>query len=93
LIGIIAPRCALAYFGTKPSYTVTIVNEHFSQSGEHEARDNIEAWKSAISSAITIAADQVSHGNPFFGAEVTVSQGKEQLGRYLVSVGATPLKD
>lgn len=76
-----------------PSYTITIVNEHFSQSGEHEAPDNIDAWKSAISTAITIAADQVSHGNPFFGAEVTVAQGDEKVGRYLVSVGATPLKD
>ena len=76
-----------------PSYTVTIVNEHFSQTGEQESRDNIDAWKAAISGAITIAAEQVSHGNPFFGAEVTVAQGKEQLGRYLVSVGATPLKD
>lgn len=80
-------------FDSMPNYTVTIVNEHFSQSGEQESRDNVEAWKSAISSAITIAADQVSHGNPFFGAEVTVAQGKEQIGRYLVSVGATPLKD
>ena len=76
-----------------PSYTVTIVNEHFTQTGEQEAPDNIGAWKSAISSAIAIAAEQVSHGNPFFGAEVTVMQGKEQIGRYLVSVGATPLKD
>jgi hypothetical protein len=76
-----------------PTYTVTIVNGHFSQTGEQEFRDSIEAWKSAISSAITIAADQVSNGNPFFGAEVTVTQGKEKIGRYLVSVGATPLKD
>ena len=76
-----------------PSYTVTIVNEHFSQTGEQEASDHVEAWKAAISSAISIAADQVSHGNPFFGAEVTVAQGREQVGRYLVSVGATPLKD
>lgn len=76
-----------------PSYTFTIVNEHFSLSGEHEASDNINAWKSAISSAITIAADQVSHGSPFFGAEVTVTLGDEHIGRYLVSVGATPLKD
>jgi hypothetical protein len=76
-----------------PTYTVTIVNGHFAQTGEQEARDNVEVWKAAISSAITIAADQVSHGNPFFGAEVTVAQGKEQIGRYLVSVGATPLKD
>ena len=75
------------------SYTVTIVNEHFSQTGEETALDNSEIWKRAIASAITIAADQVSHGNPFFGAEVTVAQGDEQIGRYLVSVGATPLKD
>lgn len=76
-----------------PSYTVTIVNEHFSQTGEQDARGNVEAWQAAISSAITIAAEQVSHGNPFFGAEVTVAQGKVQIGRYLVSVGATSLKD
>lgn len=75
------------------NYTVTIVNEHFSQTGEQKSRDHVEAWKSAISSAITIAADQVSHGSPFFGAEVTVALGSEQIGRYLVSVGATPLKD
>jgi hypothetical protein len=76
-----------------PSYTVTIVNEHFSQDGEHEAVDNNAAWKGAISSAIAIAAEQVSQGNPFFGAEVTIAQGSEQIGRYLVSVGSTPLKD
>ena len=74
-------------------YTVTIVNEHFSAAAEHEAADNIQAWKQAISSAITIAAEQVSNGNPFFGAEVTIAQGKKQIGRYVVSVGATPLKD
>lgn len=76
-----------------PSYTVTIVNEHFTQTGEQESRDNIEAWRTAIASTITIAADQVSHGSAFFGAEVTVTLGKELIGRYLVSVGATPLKE
>jgi hypothetical protein len=76
-----------------PTYRLTIVNEHFSQSGEQESRDNIEAWKIAIASAINIAADQVSHGNPFFGAEVTLEQGNQKIGRYVVSVGATPLKD
>jgi hypothetical protein len=60
------------------SYTVTIVNEHFSQTGEHQARDDIAAWKSAIAGAIDIAKDQVSHGSPFFGAEVTITRGNEQ---------------
>ena len=75
-----------------PTYRVTIINEHFAQSGEQEAADNIDAWKKAIGSAIEIAADQVSHGNPFFGAEVLLENGDEQIGRYVVSVGATALK-
>jgi hypothetical protein len=76
-----------------PLYRVNIVNEHFSDSGEEEAADAVTAWQKAIRSAVVIAADQVSHGNPFFGAEVTLQEGKKRLGRWVVSVGATPLKD
>jgi len=76
-----------------PTYRVSIVNSHFSQSGDQEARDVVEAWQKAIETAIEIAADQVSHGDPFFGAEVTLEDGNERIGRYVVSVGATPLKD
>ena len=76
-----------------PNYRLSIINEHFSQEGEHEATDVVAAWQKAISAAIEIAADQVSHGNPFFGAEVKLEEGNKQIGRYVVSVGATPLKD
>ena len=76
-----------------PTYRISIVNEHFSQSGEQEASDVIEAWQKAIGTAIAIAADQVSHGNPFFGAEVTLEEGNKRIGRYVVAVGATPLND
>jgi hypothetical protein len=76
-----------------PTYTVSVVNEHFSQSAEQEAPDVVQAWQRAIGSAIAIGADQVSHGNPFFGAEVTLEEGNKQIGRYVVSIGATPLKD
>jgi hypothetical protein len=75
------------------TYRVCIVNEHFAQSGEHEAPDVVHAWKGAIRSAIEIGADQVSHGNPFFGAEVTLEEGNKRIGRYVVSIGATPLKE
>lgn len=75
------------------TYRLEILNEHFAQSGELEAADVSKAWQEAMTSAITIAADQVSHGNPFFGAEVTLLEGNTQIGRYVVSVGATPLKD
>jgi hypothetical protein len=76
-----------------PTYRITVVNEHFSQSGEEEARTVVDAWQKAIGTAIAIAADQVSHGNPFFGAEVTLEEGNRRIGRYVVAVGATPLND
>jgi hypothetical protein len=76
-----------------PTYRVTIVNEHFSSSEDQEAPEVSKAWQEAIGSAISIAAEQVSHGNPFFGAEVTLEEGNKKIGRYVVSVGATPLKD
>lgn len=76
-----------------PTYRVTVVNEHFSQTGEHEAADVIGAWRDAISGAIAIGQDMVSHGNPFFGAEVLLEEGNNRIGRYVVSVAATPLKD
>jgi hypothetical protein len=76
-----------------PNYLVSIVNEHFSQSAEQEASDVVEAWQKAIGAAVEIAKDQVSHGNPFFGAEVKLEDGNKLVGRYVVSVGATPLKD
>jgi len=76
-----------------PTYRVTVVNEHFSQAGEHEAADVVTAWQRALRSAIEIAADQVSHGNPFFGAEVRLEEGNKEIGRYVVSVGASPLKN
>ena len=76
-----------------PTYRISIVNEHFDQTGEQEAPDVIEAWQKAIGAALDIARDQVCHGNPFFGAEVTLQEGNKQIGRYVVAVGATPLKD
>jgi len=80
-------------FGRMPTYRITIVDEHFSQSGEQEASDVAEAWRSAIGTAIAIAGDEVSHGSPFFGAEVTLEAGNKQIGRYVVAVGATPLNE
>ena len=44
-------------------------------------------------SAIAIAGDQVSHGSPFFGAEVRLDEGNKRIGRYVLAVGVSPLKD
>jgi hypothetical protein len=75
------------------NYRLSIINEHFSSEADLEATDQLGAWQEALRSAITIAADQVSHGNPFFGAEIRLQEGSKLVGRYVVSVGATPLKD
>ena len=45
-----------------------------------------------LKSALDIAAEQVSAGKPFFGAEVALARGDERLSRMVVSVGAAPLK-
>jgi len=87
------PKPPQIFVDGMPTYRVSIINEHFSQDGQHEAPDTVTAWKKAIKATIEIAADQVSHGNPFFGAEVRLEDGDKQIGRYVVSVGATPLKD
>ena len=75
------------------NFQMSIVNEHFSDTAALEAKDELHAWQEAIKSTIVIAADQVSHGSPFFGAEVRLKSGNKLMGRYVVSVGAAPLKD
>ena len=75
------------------TFRLTIVNEHFSDSADLKARDEVVAWQEALKSALRIASDQVSHGSPFFGAEVRLEKGNIVVGRYVVSVGAAPLKD
>jgi hypothetical protein len=75
------------------TYRLSITNGHFSDAMDLKAGDEMRAWQEAIKATITIAADQVSHGSPFFGAEVRLDEGERLVGRYVVSVGATPLKD
>ena len=75
------------------TYRLSIINEHFSDTADLKATDVVKAWQEAIKSTIVIAADQVSHGSPFFGAEVRLEEGETLVGKYVVSVGATPLKD
>jgi len=76
-----------------PTYRISIVNEHFSASNEQESPDVVKAWQQALRGALAIAADQVSHGNPYFGAAVRLEEGNKLIGRYVVSAGASPLKD
>ena len=80
-------------YGAMATYQISVVNEHLTSSNEHESADVLTALKYAIRSALDIAADQVSHGSPYFGAEVRLEEGNKLIGRYVVSAGASPLKD
>jgi hypothetical protein len=58
------------------TYRISVINEHFTSSNEHECGDVVTAWQQAIRGALAIAADQVSHGNPYFGAEICSTRVK-----------------
>ena len=76
-----------------PTYQICVTNEEFISTDDHECADKQAAHRQAIKAALDIAADQVASGKPFFGAEVTLEEGNKMLGRYVVAVGASPLKD
>lgn len=76
-----------------PKFQITVHNEDFTSSDELDCQSNEDALKEGIKSAISIASDQVSAGKPFFGAVITLEEGKKELLRYVVSVGASRLKD
>jgi hypothetical protein len=48
--------------------------------------------KQAIASALSIGADQVAGGKPYFGALVSLREGNKDLIQFVVSLGASPLK-
>lgn len=85
-------RVATCQNSPMPTYRLTIINEHFDQSVELDAPDIETARRKAIASGIAIAADLVSAGESFFGAELIVDDGKGQVSRQVISVGTSPLK-
>ena len=74
------------------TFTVTVHNEDFTSSDEHNCPDEETALKQAIKAAISIATDHVAAGKPFFGAEVRLEHSNKTIARYVVAVGASPLK-
>lgn len=75
-----------------PTLLVTVVNETIESRNHHEAATASDAYQRAIRGALEIGVDEVSNGKPFFGAEVKVENGDSLMGRFVVSVGASPLQ-
>ena len=75
-----------------PTYRITVVNQTFRASNQHECPSTDAARKHGIRAALAIGSDEVMNGKPFFGAEVQVEQDDEMLGRFIVSIGSSPLQ-
>lgn len=75
-----------------PTFNVTVINEDFTASDEHECQSQEVALKQAIKAAITIATDHVAAGKPYFAAEVLIEEDSKRIARYVIGVGASRLK-
>ena len=76
-----------------PAFNIKIVNEDFSASEERELPDAESARREALIGALAIGSEALYKGTEkLFGAEVTISEGGQKRLRFLVAMGATPLK-
>ncbi len=73
-------------------FRISVVNEHFRSSNDRECASEEAARRLAIASALAIAAEEVTAGKDFFGAEVTIESGETKLVRFVVSAGASALQ-
>ena len=76
-----------------PNFRVSVVNQHFSSSNDHEFPDLEAARKHAIQGAIAIGTDEVIGGEEHFVAELILDQEGRRIERFVISVGASPLQN
>lgn len=75
-----------------PTFRITVINHTFRASNDHELPSLAEATKQGIKAALEIGTDEVANGKSFFGAEVHVKEDEESLGKFVVSVGMSPIQ-
>ena len=75
-----------------PPFRISVINQHSASSDEHHLLTAEDAEREAIKAALEIGIDEVINGNPFFGAEAKVEHDGQLVGRYIVSIGVSPLR-
>jgi len=73
-------------------FKISVVNESFATSEDHEAPSVETARTKALQAALQIGVDEVLRGKNFFAAEVKVQTANELVSRLVVSVGASPIQ-
>lgn len=74
-----------------PTFQISIVNETFASSNDHEAQSLDAASAEALAAALRIGSDEVVGGQKLFAAEVKVETANAVVGRFVVTVSASPL--
>lgn len=75
-----------------PTFTIDVVNETFSSSNNHEGPSLDAAKVQALKAALEIGAEEIIGGKQFFAAEVKIGSADETVGRFVVSIGTSPLQ-
>lgn len=75
-----------------PVFRIHVVNSDFEAGDDIDAPEFEAAKRLALRSALTIGADEICNGKPFFGAEVRVELDGELKERFLIGIGQSPLK-
>jgi hypothetical protein len=75
-----------------PTFRITVTNQTFQASNDHDLPSLADTTRQGIKAALEIGTDEVTNGKSFFGAEVHVEEGEESLGRFVVSVGMSPIQ-
>lgn len=75
-----------------PTFSITVVNQDFESSNQRDLPTIESASSEAIKGALEIGMAEVGADKPFFAAEVKLAADGEQIGRYVVSIGVSPLR-
>ena len=76
-----------------PTFQIKIVNEDFTASEERELANADAARREALKGAIAIGAEALYDGKEkLFAAEVSIAEAGQAWVRFVVTIGASPLK-
>lgn len=73
-------------------FNIRITNSTFETADEYDMVNIESAKKEAMSGALHIGVEHILSGESFFGAEVEIAQDREVVGRFVVSLGTSPLR-
>lgn len=75
-----------------PPFRISVTNENFQTTNDHDFASLAAAIDHAIRGALNIGTDEIVGGKSYFGAEVTVKQDGAEGARFVVSAGVSALR-